>query len=132
MSPAEMFVTLGAPLNNVRWSWGSVRDSDGTVFLRVWQDSTCLIDNKRYIWVSEETPPNGDLGANERLQHVKLVQSGNPCYLVMCQAVDILAAPRQLQSFNERELFTVGDVVIDDECYRMELKGRIPIKGVIS
>ncbi len=40
MSQAELFETLGAPLKNVRWSWGGVRKSDGAVFLRVWQDGT--------------------------------------------------------------------------------------------
>ena len=37
-SRAELFSYLGAPLNNVQWSLGAVRETDGSVFLVVWQD----------------------------------------------------------------------------------------------
>jgi|TARA_R100000049_G_C1952042_1_gene100660 hypothetical protein len=131
MSQAEMFANLGAPLNNVRWSWGSVRESDGAVFLRVWQDGTRKIDGKRFVWISDENPPEGDLGANERLHHVTLINSGKACYLIMCQAVDTKAAPRQVQSFNAKEVFCGGEVLFDDGAYWIELKGRVPVKQVI-
>lgn len=131
MSQAEMFASVGAPLNNVRWSWGGVRESDDVVFLRVWQDGTQKIDGKRYIWISDELPPEGDLGASERLQHVKLVESGRPCYLIMCQAVDTNAAPRQVQSFNAKEVFVGGEVVVDDGSYWIELKGRVPVREAV-
>ena len=75
-------------------------------------------------------PPDGDLGASERLQHTKLVESGRPCYLVMCQAVDSEAEPRQVQSFNAKEVFVCGEVVLNDDCYWIELKGRIPVREI--
>lgn len=125
MSQAEMFEKLGAPLNNVRWSWGSVRASDGAVFLRVWQDGTEKIEGKRYIWISEVNPAP-ELGANERLRHVNLVQGGAACYLIMCQAVDTKAAPRAIQSFNNKDVFETGGIVKADGAYWLELKGRIP------
>lgn len=132
MSQAEIFASVGAPLKNVRWSWGSVRVSDGVIFLRVWQDGTKKIDGKRFIWISDELPPDGDLGANERLQHTKLVKSGRRCYLIMCQAVDTTAAPRQVQSFNEKEVFVGGEVIMKDGCYWIELKSRVPVKEVFG
>ncbi len=131
MSPKEMFEYLGAELNNPRWSWGSVRESDGTVFLRVWQDGTYKIDGKRYIWVSAESPPAGDLGASERFKHLGLIRSGSPCYLVMCQAVDIEAIPRKVQRFNEKELFVGGEVTLNNGAYLIELKGRIPVEKTL-
>jgi hypothetical protein len=45
MSLSTFFTKLGAPLANVRWSWGSVRP-DGSVVLRVWQDRTKKLDDK--------------------------------------------------------------------------------------
>ncbi len=125
MSQAEMFERVGAPLNNVRWSWGSVRASDGAVFLRVWQDGTEKIEGKRYIWISEVNPAS-ELGANERLRHVHLVQAGAACYLIMCQAMDTKAAPRTVQSFNSKEVFETGDIEQADGAFYLELKGRIP------
>lgn len=132
MSQAEMFNKLGAPLNNTRWSWGSVRESDGTVFLRVWQDGTMKMDGKRYVWLSELNPPDSDLGAKERLYHTELVMSGRTCYLVMCQAIDTSAVPRAVRSFNERELFETGGVITEQGGYWIELKGRIAVDRVIA
>lgn len=126
-----MFKTLGAPLNNIRWSWGSVRENDGAVFLRVWQDGTKKVEKKRYIWISVENPPGGDLGENERMQHLQLVQSGNPCYLVMCQAVDTAAAPRTVESFNSKEIFKAGEIILIEGEYWIELKERIKVSSVI-
>lgn len=131
MSLAAMFASLGAELNNVRWSWGSVRETDCTVFLRVWQDGTLKIEGKRYIWVADEVPPTGDLGGNERLKHVNLILSGKRCFLVMCQAVDSQAAPRQVQSFNEKEVFVGGDIIRNEGSYWIECLGRIPIRQAL-
>lgn len=130
MSQAELFETLGAPLKNVRWSWGGVRKSDGAVFLRVWQDGTKKINGKRYIWISVENPLGNDLGENERMDHLKLVQAGHPCYLVMCQAVDTSAAPRAIQSFNRTEVFETGDTILDDGHYWIEIRGRVNVREV--
>lgn len=130
MSQSELFETLGAPLNNVRWSWGGVRGLDGAVFLRVWQDGTIKVNGKRYIWVSVENPPGDDLGENERMDHLKLVQSGQPCYLVMCQAVDTSAAPRTIQSFNRSEVFETGEVILKDGDYWIEITGRVKVCDV--
>ena len=129
---SELFETLGAPLNNVRWSWGGVRDTDGTVFLRVWQDGTIKRDGKRYLWVSDVSPPDGDLGAHERLGHVKQVLDGALCYLVMCQAVDTKAASRVVQSFNAKQVFLAGEIIEIDGLYWIEVKERKRIREVIA
>jgi len=117
LSQAEMFSRLGAPLKNTRWSWGGVRESDRTVFLRVWQDGLKRVGDKRYIWISENAPRSDDLGANERLQHVELIRSGYRCFMVMCQAVDTKAAPRTVLSFNKNEVFVGGELLEEDESY---------------
>lgn len=132
MSQTKMFASLGAPLRNVRWSWGSIRESDGTVFLRVWQDGTRQIDGKRYMWISDETPAAEDPGTRERLEHARLVQSGRPCYMVMCQAEDTSAEPRKVKAFNAREVFEGGEVVLTEGAYWIELAGRVSVKSVTS
>ena len=131
MSLSEMFSDLGAPLNNVRWSWGGVRSEDGTVFLRVWQDGTKKIDGKRYIWVSYLTPPSGNLGANERLEQIKLVEAGAPCFMVMCQAVDTKADQLQVQSFNTKEVFKGGQLILIEDSYWIEVGDRVRVKSVL-
>lgn len=131
MSQAELFRSLGAPLNNVRWSWGSVRKADGAVFLRVWQDDTIKIEGKRYVHISNLTTLESDLGGNERMSHLKLLEGGSACYLIMCQAVDTKAVPRQVQSFNKNEVFVGDDVIIHDGCYWIGIKSRQPVKSAM-
>jgi len=127
MTQAEIFKRLGAPLKNQRWSWGGVRESDRTVFLRVWQDGTMNIDNKRYIWVADKECEKSDLGSKERLSHVELIKSGYKCYMVMCQAVDTEASPRAVARFNRKELFVGGELIEKDGAYWMEFVDRISI-----
>lgn len=97
----------------------------------MWQDGTRKINGKRFIWVSDEQPPEGDLGASERLRHVRFVESGRPCYLIICQAVDTKVAPRQVQSFNAKEVFIGGEVIVDDGSFWMELKGRVAVSEAV-
>jgi hypothetical protein len=54
VSQKDLFGSLGAPLANSRWSWGSVRESDGSVFLRVWQDQTRRLEDKLFIQITYE------------------------------------------------------------------------------
>lgn len=130
MSQTKMFESLGAPLRNVRWSWGSVRANDGAVFLRVWQNDSCKMDGKRYMWISDETPVAEDQGTRERLEHARLIQSGRPCYMVMCQAEDTNAERRKVKTFNAREVFEGGEVVVSDGAYWLEMAARVSVKDV--
>lgn len=124
------FERLGAPLNNPRWSWGSVRDSDGVIFLRVWQDGSKKIGSKRYIWIFDEGLQSSSLGADERLRHTRQLQAGCPCYLVMCEAVDTSAAIRAVRGFNKNEVFEAGELLLLDGVYRLELKRRVNAIGL--
>ncbi len=53
-SRAELFSYLGAPLNNVQWSWGAVRETDGSVFLVVWQDENLRRGPRSYSLVHNQ------------------------------------------------------------------------------
>lgn len=131
-SPASMFKELGAPLKNTRWSWGSVRESDRTVFLRVWQDGTRKVDGQRLIHLADKDEDEESQGAQERLQHIELIRGGYRCYLVMCQAQDTSANPRAVRSFNAREVFTGGELVELDEGYWLEFGERVDARSVAT
>ena len=74
MNQTDLFGGFGAPLANPRWSWGAVR-SDGTVFLRVWEDQTRTHDGSRYVRVTRQERHNPEHpGHQERLEHVALVR----------------------------------------------------------
>jgi hypothetical protein len=110
MSISEMFAKVGAPLVNIRWSWGGMRP-DGAVFLRVWQNETKRRDGNTWAQLTHHQEFLGrekDLGYQERNRHVDCVLSGAPCFLVMCEARDLNEVPRVIKSFNERELFVAG------------------------
>jgi hypothetical protein len=113
MSISSLFAKLGAPLQNTRWSWGAVRKADSAVFLRVWQDRMVVENRVAMMMITHhekytEDPDN--LGYQERLEHVRLVRDGTKCYLIMCEAKDIHAVPREIKTYNDREVFVGGEV----------------------
>jgi hypothetical protein len=111
MSISKLFEKIGAPLANVRWSWGGVR-SDDAVVLRVWQNETKRRDGKLWAQLTHHQEFVGrekDLGYQERNRHVGLIAAGSACYLVMCEARDIQEVPRVIKCFNDRELFVARE-----------------------
>jgi hypothetical protein len=133
MTQSDFFRFLGAPLANKRWSWGAVRQKDGAVFLRVWQDETKNVEGKRYIqiaYVSMRIDEKDSLGYAERIRHVEMVRKGARTYLVMCVALDISASPRVIKSFNREEVFLGGRLVESQTSWWIELCERLPIASV--
>lgn len=131
VSPSAVFEQVGAPLKNVRWSWGAIREGDGTVFLRAWQDRTRVVEKQLQVLVThfekyEDRQDNP--GHLERLQHVEAIQNGAKCFAVMCLAKDPDADPREIKSVNDRELFLGGSLVRDGVDYWLNLVDRVPLR----
>ncbi len=127
LSPSAMFRRVRAPLTNNFWSWGAVRD-DGTVFLRVWQDERHASDGKQFIRLINHAAyaDNSDnLGYQERLRHLQLIRNGAPTYLILCKAVDIDARPREIASFDEREVVRLGEIIVINGDEWGEIAGRV-------
>lgn len=132
-SVTEMFVRLGAPLVNQRWSWGAIRAADGAVFLRVWQDQTRRIEDARYVEVANHAAFAGDAataGYQERMRHLEAIRGGAPVFLVMVEVKDPKAEPRTIKSVNDREVFTGGRLIELDERTWLELVSRKPIAEI--
>ena len=74
VSRAKAFEMRGVKLRNARWSWGGIRESDGTVVLTVWAEA---IERNGDLWRYLLWAPNheGDRpwsdshGGKERLSH---------------------------------------------------------------
>lgn len=113
MNQSAFFSTLGAPVNNVRWSWGAVRPADGTVFLKIWSDQIETHEGKRYVKVTFEnrfTDGRRNPGHRERLGHVAQVRAGARALLVLCEAVDPEERPRRIKAIETDELYVGGEV----------------------
>ena len=136
MSVTTFFKSIGAPLANSRWSWGAVR-TDGIVILRVWQDGTSRKEGKFLVQVTHlEKYGDGrgldNLGYAERMRHVELIRKGARAYLVMCLAQDpsVHEAPREIKSFNSKELFVGGALhAIEGETW-IEIVDRVRASAV--
>ena len=133
MTLTEFFAYLEAPLANQRWSWGAVRPSDGAVLLRVWQDEQRKMDGAWFTQVtftefSKENPSSR--GYAERLGHVELIRSGAPSYMVMCQARDVHANPREVASFDRNDVFVGGRLVDIEGDYWLERSARRPASSI--
>ena len=130
MSISGLFSNLGAPLNNKLWSWGSVRESDGAIFLRVWQDRKKVENGQSLMMLTDHqkyTSASGNLGWKERLGHLDQVREGAKCYLVMCRAKDIDESPREIADWNRKEVFLGGAMRETDGDVWIEIVERVPI-----
>ncbi len=135
MSITDYFKKLGAPLSNTRWSWGSVRASDGAVFLRVWQDRKVVRDRVSIMMLTHHSKYVGkqeNLGYRERLEQVQLVKDGAPCYMVMCLVADPEASPRTIKSFNKTDVFVGGEVLDFDGDTWIKVAKRLPWQEVVQ
>lgn len=130
MSMHELFDALGVALEDERWSWGGVRESDKRVFLYVWQDSVREIDGKHYAWVSEVEGADESLGARERLRHIALIGAGYRPYIVKCRAED-RALPLPTKAINEMEILAGGALIQLDDGFWLELAGRVPARNLM-
>jgi hypothetical protein len=92
---SSFFESLGAPLKNVGWSWGAER-RDGAIFLRGWEDHRFTDADGEDVVVAHSTGVN----------------AGAPCFVVMCIAKDVTATPREIESFDTRQLIVGGKVVV--------------------
>ena len=112
MSISSFFAQLGAPLANVRWSWGARRPQNGAVFLRVWQDLKLMRGDATWMLILEPWMNDRKIrGHEERRQHVAAIRAGAPCYLIMCTAADVAASPRRIADFNDTEVFAGGELL---------------------
>ena len=128
MSLTQHFKKLGAPLKNSRWSWGAVRESDGVVFLRVWQDQKVRLDGKTYMMVTHHAAYVGNEsspGYKERLAQVALVRAGSPVYMIICIVGDPNARPRKIKSFIVDDVFQGGEVIEHEGDTWIEQAGRV-------
>ena len=136
MSISSFFSKLGAPLKNVRWSWGAVRDGDGAVFLRVWQDRKFVDDERVPVMqiTDHEKYANAPYkpGWEERLKHIELVRKGAKCYLVMCRAKDPNVSPREIAGWNKREVFVGGELREVKGDTWIEAIRRVPISEIAN
>jgi len=113
MTSSQFFEYLGAPMANIRWSWGAVRPADGAVFLKVWNHQVDDWDGRRLIrlWdLRRRRPDSRDPGARERWRHLEMIRGGAPCYLVMCWAKDLKAERKVVDYFNDQQVFPAVDL----------------------
>jgi hypothetical protein len=113
MSITKLFGSLGAPLKNPRWSWGSEAPC-GTVFLRVWQSETAFIDGRLCVRLTDRHLFEGtkNLGYKERISHIERIRAGALAYCIFCEPVDPAVEPKTIKTFVDTHLFP-GTVLVE-------------------
>jgi hypothetical protein len=135
-SRADLFSYIGAPLNNVQWSWGAVREADGAVFLVVWQDEHLNREMRKYSLVHNEThwrDKTNTHGLNERKKHLERVRQGATTYMIMARVSDSHADgdTRRIEQLNCDEVFAAGELFEDEQGnIWLERISRIPVEMV--
>lgn len=132
MTITDMFVKLGAPLANIRTSWGAVR-SDGVVFLRVWQLEEKRIDGVFCTAVvnwAHRTAGLSSQGYAERDKHLELIRNGAKCYLIIC-----MAPPGEMSGsvadFLSEHVFEAGELIDHDGITWLQRIRKVPVAEVL-
>ena len=126
ISRSKLFEKLGAPLRNIRWSWGAVSES-GNVYLAVWEDEFRRIKGKKAVWITYNevfAGKPGKPGYRERLRHVDFIEGGAGCFCILCIAKDKHESPRRISNFNRKELLVGGKLIKHKGDYWLEDRGR--------
>lgn len=132
MSISSLFKGVGAPLKNIRWSWGAVNPNSGAVFLRVWKDDVRNSGNGHIVRLTNRAHFEGtsSLGYAERLKHIELLREGRPGYLVFCESKQPGTIPRQLKRYVSDRMFLTGALVeVDGDIY-VEFIGGVAINDI--
>jgi hypothetical protein len=127
---SALFARLGAPLQDLRRSWGGVC-ADGTVILRVWQDETGRVDGKRCVQITNHEFFQGkgpSFGYEERNRHIEHIRGGAKCFMVMCEQKIPACTPREIHQFNGNELFVGGALLDHDGETWIEWVNRVPVQ----
>ena len=77
-------------------------------------------------YVSNES----SLGYCERLQHLDMVRSGQPVYMIMCRVDDPNASPREVDGFNKDDVFVGGELIERDGDSWLEFVDRVDFRSV--
>ena len=103
MTISAFFHSLGASLNNTRWSWGAEHPKTGDIYFRVWTDELATIQGvmcARLTHHAAFTSKPSDNGYRERQEHVAKVKQGAKAYVVLCHdpARAVSGKPRRIHS----------------------------------
>jgi hypothetical protein len=136
MSITKFFGSLGAPLKNPMWSWGSEAPS-GAIFLRVWQNEIEFIDGKLCVRLTDRHLFEGkkNLGYNERLSHIERIRQGAPVYCVFCEMKSQPTGDESeqlkkfaIKTFIKTHLFPGTHIVEHDGEVWLEFGPRLPVE----
>lgn len=128
ISRSKLFEKLGAPLTNIRWSWGAVSKSGRKVYLAVWEDEFRRIKGKKVVRLTNYRTSADRLGYGERLEQIELIEKGFKSYGVLCTVKDPSESPRSLKDFNREELLVGGKLIKNAGDWWLEDRGRKAIK----
>jgi hypothetical protein len=126
MPISAVFSDLGAPLRNIRWSWGAVNPTSGAVILRVWTDETRKHNGWDVVRLTNRAHFEGrkSLGYAERTNHIQLLCNGRPGFLFFCEAKESGKIPRRLKSYRADRIFPTGRLCeVDGDVYVQYLDG---------
>jgi hypothetical protein len=103
MPISRLFLRLGFPLRNVRWSWGA--QIGEAVLLRTWSDELAG-RTLRVLDMADANQIARSRGLDERIDHLKaLWQDGLAGYTIIATARDPAANPRQIISYRNDAVF---------------------------
>jgi 5-methylcytosine-specific restriction protein A len=115
---------LGIKLKNPLWSWGAVDTNSRRVFLNIWDDHVNG-DKVQVFWKDEDSH-----GSRERLKHLDTIQNGFIGIGILCHPKNTEARVRKIETFDDQQLFLLGDLSEDENFKYATIVRPFPISGL--
>jgi hypothetical protein len=130
MSITEFFQnTLGANLNNARWSWGAVDPISNRIFLRVWEDQIEPHPDGERVEIYWPQRRSRSPGYAERLRHIAAIEAGTPAFGVIARAKDPdKPGIRDIKSYVQTPLLRLGAIIHERGGIYARILGRVPLE----
>jgi hypothetical protein len=125
---------LHAPLKNQRWAWGAI-DDQGRLFLRVWRGEfkqidgqlCCMLFNQKAFEFHEGKSD----GWAQRAEHIELMKTGVPTFLVNCNKQNPNGFDVQpVRDFDRETLFVGGKVFEYEGDVWCAVVDRLPVEQI--
>lgn len=71
-----------------------------------------------------------NLGYRERVQQLDAARGGLQAYVIMCKAKDVKVRPRSIESYNDKDVFQIGELIEIEGNEWGEIVDRIPIRNL--
>lgn len=125
MAISKHFIALGAPFRNIVWSWGAVRNN-GDIVLRTAEVD--FVAGGLWLYAPADSERHG---GRERLEHVRAIEAGATCYVVVYQKGRKKNGDEVIKTYDDQQLWIGKEIDWRDGNAYLKLLRQVPVSNLI-